>query len=475
MFKKTTASIVLLVLFTAITPFHTAHALFGGGLPSNIAKESTQILNNARLNIDTAMNTISASANKLTAVFTGGLQLKEFALDPLAWMLAKGFIEQMTDELVRWINSGFQGQPMFVNRLDEYLLSELDSVAGQFLESLPLGDYLCNGFEPMVSFAITKNYQQTTRAQPQASCTLSDAQGNLDAFLNGGWIEGGGTDTLREMALNPQNTPFGAYLEAQVAFNDLLAGEAAKETQTLSFGEGFLSQKVCKEDSAIAGDDGNIQTGTDCRIVTPGQSIEEALTFQLSTGQRSLITADEIDEIFGALLSQLLNQALKGASGLLGLGRQGSDAYSSSGSSLRGIEGEEQTIEEAFGGNNLDAILDGAQTEWEAEALNNTAEQQGALQDDRTNETQTFLDDLTESETDNAQALTDGAKESSEEDTEESALLNVLCKSSEGCEANECPSGTELVDTVKIIDDPTGNVGAGDEANVTVQWWAICQ
>ena len=60
--------------------------------------------------------------------------------------------------------------------------------------------------------------------------------------------------------------------------------------------------------------------GQNCKITTPGQVIEQALTFQLSTGPQSLVQADEINEIIGALINQLTLQAMQGLTGLLGLG-----------------------------------------------------------------------------------------------------------------------------------------------------------
>jgi hypothetical protein len=87
-----------------------------------------------------------------------------------------------------------------------------------------------------------------------------------------------------------------------------------------------LSKKICE---GIEG-----TSGEKCTISTPGQVISEALTFQLSTGPRSLIEADEINEIIGALLNQLTLKAVEGINGLLGLsGGTGYTDYSLNGSS----------------------------------------------------------------------------------------------------------------------------------------------
>ena len=87
---------------------------------------------------------------------------------------------------------------------------------------------------------------------------------------------------------NPQNTPYGAYLAAEASLNVRLKNAAGQEIEIASWGDGFLSKKICE---GIEGTSGR----GDCRISTPGKVVSEALTFQLSTGPRALIEADEIN------------------------------------------------------------------------------------------------------------------------------------------------------------------------------------
>ena len=130
------------------------------------------------------------------------------------------------------------------------------------------------------------------------------------------------------MTSNPQNTPYGAYLAAEAKLNIRLQNEAGQELEIASWGDGFLSKRVCEAIEGIPGGQ-----STNCTITTPGQVISEALTFQLSTGQQTLIAADEINEIIGALMSQLALQAVKGINGLLGLG--GNSTYTATDSAGR--------------------------------------------------------------------------------------------------------------------------------------------
>ena len=86
-----------------------------------------------------------------------------------------------------------------------------------------------------------------------------------------------------------------------------------EELISFSANGGFGSAKICE---FIEGEGTTVE---DCFISTPGKIIQEQLTFELSTGQRTLIAVDEINEIINALLSQLAVQAISGAGGLLGL------------------------------------------------------------------------------------------------------------------------------------------------------------
>ena len=108
-------------------------------------------------------------------------------------------------------------------------------------------------------------------------------------------------------------------LDLEFQIDTLINDEIHRETLTLSFGDGFLSQKECDEN------------GANCTINTPGKAISEALTFHLSVGTRTLIEADEINEIISALFSQLALKAISGVGGLLGM--SGKSKYSSGGSS----------------------------------------------------------------------------------------------------------------------------------------------
>ena len=299
----------IITFFAVSIPTHQAKAfcLFGGCI--NQATETTQLLNNAELAASTIQNTLTAGA-------TAGLLSKE-TLDGIAWQVAKQMVSSMTRSLVNWINSGFQGSPAFITDLNGFLLDALDTTAGEYIKGLGgIGEFICSPFRLDIQAALAINYNQARSGLPSGgdACKLSGIGDNIKNFFSG--VSDGGWREMLSITSNPQNLPYGAYLEAEAKLNIRLKNEAGQEIKVADWGKGFLSKKICED---VEGG------GVKCSISTPGNVIGEAFNFQLSTGQRSLIQADEINEIIGALLSQLTLQAVQGINGLLGLG--GNSAY----------------------------------------------------------------------------------------------------------------------------------------------------
>jgi hypothetical protein len=313
-------TICAVVIFSAL--LSTIPTTYAGGGPTGRATEATQIQNRAELRAGTIANTLTAGNTSATALATGGMFAKENLLDGIAWAIAKQMVSNITRSLINWINSGFQGSPAFVTDLDQMLLDALDQVAGEYISSLgEFGEFICSPFRLDVQAALSVNYAQARSGTPSGPsenmCTLTGIGSNIENFLSGtvdSW------DQWLTVTSNPQNTPYGAYLEAEAKLNAKLVNEAGKEIELASWGDGFLSKKVCQ---AIEG-----TSREDCKITTPGQVVSEALTFQLSTGPRSLVEADEINELVGALINQLILQAVQGLNGLLGLSETGSDGQS---------------------------------------------------------------------------------------------------------------------------------------------------
>lgn len=272
---------------------------------------------------------VSISPSKVQAADGGAgwtLVAKEYGIDGLAWFAANRILKKITAQTVNWINNGFQGNPAYVQDPGQFFLDIGDSTASKFLSGSSLNQ-LCSPFKAQVRLALVKNYLDDTDAN--FSCSLSILKNNYDQFTQDFSV--GGWDGWFEMTQNSQNNPYGSYLAAQNALNINLGNQQAKYQDQLRWGSGFLSFEKCPDGQTVtqadldaetqAGNAYDLQPG-DCWVekvtVTPGSVIEDQLNLSLGSGLERIGAADEIDEIIGALLDQLINKALGSAGGLFG-------------------------------------------------------------------------------------------------------------------------------------------------------------
>jgi hypothetical protein len=261
---------------------------------------------------------ITSAATVAIEGFQYLLKYKEFVLDGIGWWISKMILSQVTRSIVQWINSGFQGSPSFVQDLEGFALRMADQAAGLYLANLGsplLTQFVCAPFRLNLQIAISANYNYNRSGMPYGAsrCTLSQAMQNIDRFTDGSFIHGGWRAFYQVSSQPLTYTPYGEYLAAQNQLALMANVSIRNENQLLNFGNGFFSSKVCEMVATAA------VPRERCMVSTPGQVISENLNFHLTVGSRSLIAADEINEILGALLSQLAHTAISGSHGLLGM------------------------------------------------------------------------------------------------------------------------------------------------------------
>lgn len=270
--------------------------------------------------IEDAATTISSG---LTAESSLSLQIKDYVLDTIAWGLVNVMVKEMIKAMTKWVNSGFDGNPAFVTDLGGFMTDVADKVAGNFIWKNEDLKFLCSPFALDIKLALDLQYREARNFETQ--CTLSDVVDNMDNFFAGDFLAGG-WDGWYEMTQNPKSNPYGALLDAQSALTVKIANKKLYEGKLLDFGSGFLSQQECKN-VIIAGDreDGSDSEEKEvCKTVTPGNVIQTQLNTALSLPAGRLQVADELNELLGAVFSQLVSNIFSSASGLLGSTESGS-------------------------------------------------------------------------------------------------------------------------------------------------------
>lgn len=258
--------------------------------------------------IDFIYDTISSAYNMYQAAQAQYLAEKETWLDGVLYALTNVLLQEMTEEVVSWINSGFEGSPSFMQDFEGFLLGVADRTVGEYIWNDPDLNFLCSPFQLNLKYVLDTQYRKIRNGFGASQCTLTGMIGNLESFFAGDFIQGGWNDWFK-VTMTPQYNPYGAMLLAQEQLTLRVEGANTQEMQTAAWGKGFLSREDCQV----------VENRSVCRTITPGTTIEDSLNVALGSPTRRIETADEINEIFGALFGQLVQQMFTGAGGLLGL------------------------------------------------------------------------------------------------------------------------------------------------------------
>ncbi len=275
---------------------------------------------------------------------------RENCLNGVAYAVAKGLLQQVTNKALNWVNTGFNGNPLYVRDIDSYLKTVSDQQVNNFLQRIPdQNPIFGNAIRSIITEQVTgirDGYVDKVMDTPQARAY----QAFQEDFSNGGW----------EAFLNPQNNALRAVLESSDKLANNIATQSNNIQQELQRNNGFLDMKKCVEyrtdaiqnsqtpATALSGRDlsqpsvstastlprtaGNINgtspatalqgrdlskpsglVGSDdtClryETVTPGSLIYSRIAEVTTSDVRQLEQADQINEVLGAFFDQLLNR-----------------------------------------------------------------------------------------------------------------------------------------------------------------------
>ncbi len=249
--------------------------------------------------------------------------LKEFGLDTVAWVIAQKLIQKITKDLVKWAQRGFDGAPAFATDFEGLLLDTVNAVAGDYILGRRELAWLCSPYSFNIRFTLAIQVQQFRDRTPR--CTLTGVIDRFDDFLEGDFLSGGWAGWF-QLTQQPTNNIYGSFLTARSGLNSQISSAKERKTNLLDWGHGFLGWTECpsgtnkvkqgQTETCVGGDaDGN-EIKMDPITQTPGKVIEKQLNDVLPEGRKKLVTADEINEIIGAIASTLISQLFESAGGL---------------------------------------------------------------------------------------------------------------------------------------------------------------
>ncbi len=267
-----------------------------------------------------------------------GLRNKENCLDKVAYVLAQQALSQMTTKTLNWVNTGFDGNPLYVRDINSYLKSvrnqELvnyfqqvqgsDPIFGSALRSIitqqvtgkgGVNERICIEYSTSskcIRYGTTAGFGGSSMNTPQARA-YNDFLGD---FTKGGW----------SALLNTSNNPLSALFSATNNLGTTLGTQQQNIQNELNQGNGFLNMRKCVEYASQgqvgSGNGAGLSNEPAClryETITPGSIIAQQVGTVTGSPVRQAELADEFNEALGSFFDSLLNKLFSKDSGLAGL------------------------------------------------------------------------------------------------------------------------------------------------------------
>ncbi|MDZ4284782.1 MAG: hypothetical protein U1A28_03080 [Patescibacteria group bacterium] len=248
---------------------------------------------------------------------------KEYGLVSVGWVIAQKLIQKITKDLVKWVQSGFDGAPAFATDFEGTLLDVANAVGGDFILGIKELAWLCSPYSFDIRFTLAIQMQQFRDKTP--TCTITGVVDRFEKFLEGDFLSGGWEGWF-QLTQQPTNNIYGSFLTARGGLVEKLAGAKERKINLLDWGHGFLAWTECpvgttkvkqgQTETCLGGTDDGKEAKFEPITQTPGKVISEQLNTALGDPKKKLVTADEINEIIGSLAAQLISTIFESAGGL---------------------------------------------------------------------------------------------------------------------------------------------------------------
>lgn len=311
---------------------------------------------------------LSNSASVGTSVGFGGINaLVGVSWDSIAYCIVNSMIDYIARSTIQWAQSGFKGNPSFIQNPGQFFKQLADTEASTFLQSLAygtIGQNICQPFRAQLVLNIARNYTggaggptQVTGGGPSNGyttggfngATLPSARvgtsnqnpGNLGTTrpttigANGaggntlaaksanstyggcsldqinanlkGFLKGnfsqGGWNSWLQLTQVQSNNPYSTYINLSGQLQGAVQQKKDLASVELNWGRGFLSFRKCDEKTAV-------KDQSKCPITTPGNLIQGQLEKTLGIPKDRLVLAQKFDQVIAVIVDQLISTAL---------------------------------------------------------------------------------------------------------------------------------------------------------------------
>jgi hypothetical protein len=237
------------------------------------------------------------------------------SLDSIMFCIVNEIMTYITQSTIQWINSGFNGNPVFVQNMGAMLEQIGNREASNFTREIANGAQQAAGqaingvrnkayqvaapFRKGVFNAIAGT-QNTSQGLPPLSPRLAQ---NFNAFTNGNYAAGGGMAGLAEVAYN---NPIEANNRAVQEY--YIRAARNQQIQQSMITDGTRSFTKCRPGAKPAAD-GNCDP-RDLQVTTPSKAINDTSQSRESMKYMRLSFAQNFDSVVTALVNQLVKIAI---------------------------------------------------------------------------------------------------------------------------------------------------------------------
>jgi len=212
--------------------------------------------------------------------------------DAIAYCLANAVIAYVADSTIAWIQSGFKGNPAFVDDPTALFQDLADYEMNNFISTLEDG-LLCESFSSDVTSAIINDY--TSDYETDSKCALGTLEeGVIDMVNTGASFT---YEKFFAVSQNPNNNAAGAYLKSSGEYKTRVYERQESMKTELAQNNGILSWRA--------------KSGpNEGKIVSPGILIGAQVDKTLGLAPGRLVLAEKFDQVISTLVNYLIKTAL---------------------------------------------------------------------------------------------------------------------------------------------------------------------
>ena len=255
---------------------------------------------------------------------TASLDANDTCLKNIGRLVIKMLLQKLTLSTVNWINSGFDGQPAYVQDPGRFFEDIAKNEILQFgleidnPELFPFGKIWMQNQARAFNNKFTDNARYSLDEMIRSTTPQFSAISFQEDFSQGGW------GAWSAMTQYPQNNPLGFQLMASDELQRRLEGTQQSVAQNvrdaLQEADGFLGDQRCIEaetgkvnlnitrsqyDAALR-EKPPRRLCSSWEYVTPGQLIAQAATSTIKYPENNLLKAEDLNDAFAAVADALL-------------------------------------------------------------------------------------------------------------------------------------------------------------------------